>query len=51
MCMCIIESLYCTPETNTTMLINYTPIENTKYLNLYFKILCTYFLVYKDFPN
>ena len=26
--VCITESLCCTPETNTTLLINYTPIEN-----------------------
>ena len=25
-CICITESLCCTPETNTTLLINYTPI-------------------------
>ena len=29
-CICITESLCCTPETNTTLLINYTPIENKK---------------------
>ena len=26
--MCITESLGCTPKTNTTLLINYVPIEN-----------------------
>ena len=25
-CICITESLCCTPETNITLLINYTPI-------------------------
>ena len=25
-CICITKSLCCTPETNTTLLINYTPI-------------------------
>ena len=25
-CVCITDSLFCTPETNTTLLINYTPI-------------------------
>ena len=25
-CVCVTESLCCTPETNTTLLINYTPI-------------------------
>ena len=24
-CICITESLYCPPETNTTLFINYTP--------------------------
>ena len=27
-CICITESLCCTPETNTTLLIDYTSIEN-----------------------
>ena len=29
-CICITESCSCTPETNTTLLINYTPIWNEK---------------------
>ena len=29
--ICIIESLCCTPETNTTLLINITPIYNKKF--------------------
>ena len=27
MCICITDSLCCTPETNTTLQINYTPIK------------------------
>ena len=27
-CICVTKSLCCTPETNTTLLINYAPIEN-----------------------
>ena len=30
-CTCITESLCCTPETNTTLLINITPIYNKKF--------------------
>ena len=30
-CICITESLCCTPETNTTLLIDYTPIYNKKF--------------------
>ena len=26
--MCITESLCCIPQTNTTLLVNYTPIKN-----------------------
>jgi len=29
-CICMAESLYCLPKTITTVLISYTPIENTK---------------------
>ena len=29
-CVCITESLCCTPETNTALLINYTSIEKKK---------------------
>ena len=28
MCICVIESFCYTPDTNTTLLINYTPIQN-----------------------
>ena len=28
--ICIIESLCCTPETNTTLLINYNPVKFKK---------------------
>ena len=31
-CICITESFCCTLETNTTMLINYAPIQNNNYL-------------------
>ena len=27
-CMCITDLLCCTPEANTTLLINYTPLKN-----------------------
>ena len=30
MYVCVIESLCCTPQTKTTLQINYTPIENKK---------------------
>ena len=30
MCVCITESLCCTPETKTTLLINYTPKRKIK---------------------
>ena len=32
-CICITELLCCTPETNTTLLINYTRILNEKFKN------------------
>ena len=35
---CIIQLLYCTPETNTTLLINYTPISNKNFKNKKIKI-------------
>ena len=31
--ICITESLCCTPETTTTLYINYTPIQNTNEKN------------------
>ena len=34
-CICITESLCCTPETNTTLLINYAPIWNENFLKFY----------------
>ena len=30
-CMCMAESLCCSPETATTLLISYTPIQNNKF--------------------
>ena len=27
-CICMAESLHCSPETTTTLLIGYTPIQN-----------------------
>ena len=33
MCICITESLCCTPKTNKTLLINYNPIQNKNFLN------------------
>ena len=30
-CICMTESLYCSPETITTLLISYTPIQNEKF--------------------
>ena len=30
-CICMTESLYCPPETITTLLISYTPIRNKKF--------------------
>ena len=35
-CMCMAESLHCSPETITTLLIDYTPIQNKK-LNVWRK--------------
>ena len=32
-CICMAESLCCPPETITTLLISYTPVENKKFLN------------------
>ena len=32
-CCCMAESFHCTPETNTTLLISYTPIQNKKLKN------------------
>ena len=32
-CICITESLCCTPEINTTLLINYTPISFKKFFS------------------
>ena len=29
-CICMAESLHCSPEINTTLLIGYTPIQNKK---------------------
>ena len=29
-CICIIRPLHCSPETTTTLLIGYTPIQNKK---------------------
>ena len=33
-CMCMAESLHCSPETITTWLIGYTPIQNKKFKKL-----------------
>ena len=30
-CICMAESLHCSPETTTTLLITYTPIQNKKF--------------------
>ena len=30
MCICMAESLCCSPETITTLLIGYTPVQNKK---------------------
>ena len=35
-CMCIAELLRCSPETITTLLISYTPIQNEKFFVLFF---------------
>ena len=35
-CMCMAESLHCSPETITTLLIGYTPIQNKFFL--FFKL-------------
>ena len=37
-CICVAESLCCSPETTTTLLISYTPIEN-KMFNFFLKVL------------
>ena len=33
-CICITESLCCTLETNTTLFINFTPVQNKKVLKI-----------------
>ena len=30
-CLCMAESLFCTPETITTLSVSYTPIQNKKF--------------------
>ena len=30
-CICLAESLHCSPETTTTLLVGYTPIQNKKF--------------------
>ena len=30
-CICMVEPLYCLPETTTTLLIDYTPTQNKKF--------------------
>jgi len=40
-CMCMAESFYCPPETITTLLIGYFPIQNKKVLKMQMNILCT----------
>ena len=37
MCICITQSLCCTSKTNTTVLINYTPIKNKKIILRYIR--------------
>jgi hypothetical protein len=32
-CICVAESLCCSPETITTLLIRYTPIQSKKFKN------------------
>ena len=39
-CICTAESLCCSPETITTLLISYTPIQNKKLKNIYIYYLC-----------
>ena len=38
-CICMIESLHCSPETITTLLISYTPKQNKKLKNNAKKII------------
>ena len=35
-CLCLAESLHCSPETITTLLISYTPIQNKKLKAIFF---------------
>ena len=39
-CIYMAELLCCAPETITTLLIGYTPIENKKFKNIYIKMQC-----------
>ena len=36
-CVCMAESLCCSPETITTLLIDYTPKQNKKFFKIFFK--------------
>ena len=40
-CMCMPEPFCCPPETITTLLIGYFPIQNKKVLKMQMNILCT----------
>ena len=45
-CICMAESLHCPPETITTLLIGYTPIQNKKFkrkkMNISFPMVLTF---------
>ena len=45
-CICTAESLCCSPETITTLLISYTPIQNKKLKKIYIYIL--FMLLYRE---
>ena len=57
-CICITDSLCCTPETNTTLKINYTPIKRKKFVVIKGLLVkadshyskCHYKKFYKDSP-
>ena len=44
-CLNTIESLHCSLETITTLLIGYTPIQNKSVLKINKKILCVYYSI------
>ena len=38
-CICMAESLHCSPEIITTLLVSYTPIQKKKFKNIKYSVL------------